>query len=370
MKTTLHLTPHDTLFFRDGRPFERNDESWARGIFPPPPTVFRGALRSWYLVQDTQRITALNEKRDPTEKISIRAWYLWDTKKKERLFIPPADLLRNEEGAFFHLQLTENVLTSAQSSHVLAANEKKPEVLRENYLLTEEGFEAYLSGTFPQKKSEGEKYLRPLSETLIDEPKVGIGRNNRTHVSEEGQLYRVGMQRLKNTAFEIGVDWGQCDPGLSAGKTGILKLGGEGKTVNFEVAQKNPTTASNPSSSFKEGELFKVYVQTPVIFHQGWLPDFLDQETHEGVIKGVGKVRLLSAALDKPKSVGGFDMKKREPKRMLRAVPEGAVYFFEALEKINLPRFLNWQEAINETNYKQDGFGQIYIAKVADNQKP
>ena len=42
----LKLQPLDTLFFRDGKPFSRGDESWADGNFPPNPSVIYGAMRT------------------------------------------------------------------------------------------------------------------------------------------------------------------------------------------------------------------------------------------------------------------------------------------------------------------------------------
>ncbi|MEX2381429.1 MAG: type III-B CRISPR module-associated Cmr3 family protein, partial [Opitutales bacterium] len=44
---TLHLIPQDAWFFRDGRPYtkEENDQSDVESLFPPVPSTLSGALR-------------------------------------------------------------------------------------------------------------------------------------------------------------------------------------------------------------------------------------------------------------------------------------------------------------------------------------
>ena len=43
---TIQLDALDTLFFKDGKPFSLGEETWADGIFPPPPSVVYGATRT------------------------------------------------------------------------------------------------------------------------------------------------------------------------------------------------------------------------------------------------------------------------------------------------------------------------------------
>jgi CRISPR/Cas system CMR-associated protein Cmr3 (group 5 of RAMP superfamily) len=46
MITNYLLRPYDKLFVKDGRPMSLEDDTAASGLFPPPPSVFFGALRS------------------------------------------------------------------------------------------------------------------------------------------------------------------------------------------------------------------------------------------------------------------------------------------------------------------------------------
>lgn len=49
----LFMQAEDVLLFRDGRPFNAGSDHEARSLFPPPPSVIQGVLRSHYLVHKT-----------------------------------------------------------------------------------------------------------------------------------------------------------------------------------------------------------------------------------------------------------------------------------------------------------------------------
>ena len=66
-----------------------------------------------------------------------------------------------------------------------------------------------------------------------------------------------------------------------------------------------------------------LYLATPAIFENGWRPESFEQATG---------LALRAAAVGKPRIIGGWDWKKKRPKRLWRAVPAGSVYFFELPE--------------------------------------
>ena len=61
------LAPTDTLFFRDGRPYNQDDDglAHARSLFPPHPSTLTGALRA---------ALALGRTHDPRvhERLRVR----------------------------------------------------------------------------------------------------------------------------------------------------------------------------------------------------------------------------------------------------------------------------------------------------------
>jgi CRISPR-associated protein Cmr3 len=68
----IELNPLDTLFFRDGKPFAMGEETWADGIFPPPPSVIYGALRTAWFANNIEEFVRLkiNNKLDD-EKVDL-----------------------------------------------------------------------------------------------------------------------------------------------------------------------------------------------------------------------------------------------------------------------------------------------------------
>src|SRR5690606_5857344 len=106
------------------------------------------------------------------------------------------------------------------------------------------------------------------------------------------------------------------------------KLGGQSKASYYTHKNVDITFIDEIEENKK---YFKLYLLTPGLFKNGWLPGVINKETK---ILTVGKVKakLLTAAIGKPKYLSGFDLKDNKPKPNLRAVPEGSVYYFELLE--------------------------------------
>jgi CRISPR-associated protein Cmr3 len=150
--------------------------------------------------------------------------------------------------------------------------------------------------------------------------------------------------------IDLAVDFS----GIELEEKGLLRLGGEGKAVSYEVIE-NKQEFGFPEIK-KE---FVMYLATPAIFTNGWLPGFINPDDFTGeIMKGL-KVKLVSAILSRPQLIGGFDMKDLKPKPMLKAVPAGSVYFFEIqsgdgklLQTIN-------GKSISDYNEKE-GFGISY----------
>ncbi len=198
-----------------------------------------------------------------------------------------------------------------------------------------------------------------LSDYITLEPKIGIGRNRTTRTtSDEQKLYRVEMQRPENESGEqlsLVVKFN----GLDIPPRGFMKLGGEGKATYYK--ETNETTIEAPKLG---GNIFKIYLATPAIFNHGWLPLGLRMEENLiGTYKEL-KLKLLTAAVGKYISIGGFDMKKKKSKIMYRAVPAGSVYYFKLLngdmsEVISI--FHN--KSISDIQAKE-GFGISFVGEV------
>ena len=145
---------------------------------------------------------------------------------------------------------------------------------------------------------------------------------------------------------------------------GLFTLGGEGKTVRFEKINNNPLEdLENMNFELKDG-IFKLYLATPAIFENGWLPRWINAETLEGEKDGI-KLKLIACAIGKYLRIGGWDMAKNEPKPMYKAVPAGSVYYFKVLNGAssndvkNIFHFKN----ISDIN-PEEGFGLSCVGVV------
>ncbi|MCG8331774.1 MAG: type III-B CRISPR module-associated protein Cmr3 [Chitinophagales bacterium] len=361
----IRIKALDTLFFRDGKPFNMADESWATGIFPPPPSVLYGALRSAFLSQ--KGFNSNNIKI--SENLKIRNLFFEQENinngSLKRIHWAPYDLSATDLGNkikqkihLLHLRMSKNINSQKYKfKYQLFPPEKKEGVFLNvdtvggpEYLVT--GFEeSYVkTGNLP-------KSLIQLSKVITTEPKVGIGRNNYTHVSDESALYRVGMQRLAGNQYRLNIiiDF----DGLDLAPSGVLKIGGEGKSAFYKIYHDRSIQIPFPTL---EKDIFKLYLATPALFENGWRPSWLSQDG-SGNYKGI-ELQLLTAAIGKPIHIGGFDIRKKEPKPMLKAVPPGTVYYFKLLKggQKELKNAFH-QKCISDRRQKE-GFGLAFVCNL------
>ena len=358
----IEINPLDTLFFRDGKPFTMGEDTWADAIFPPSPSVIYGALRSAYFANHIGKFQKLKNENnldvkgeDPTLNLKIKSIYL---KINDEIFFPiPLDLVKkkNEENKALkiHNKKSEFISNSKVQQHLIYSNDENIENIKDG-ILNDLDFTEYLN-----LKSKEFYYLK-LSDYLISEPKVGIARSSNTHTTEEGKLYRVDMKRLAkdNNQISMVVDFDNLD----IPKQGLLKLGGEGKSAKY---QKINTQLEIDFPEFAENETqFKLVLTSPAIFENGWIPKWIKKDSLEGEYNGL-KLKLITAVIGKPVHIGGFDMKKRMPKPMYKAVPAGSVYYFELDENGKMDEV---REKFHNKNisdiYPEQGFGHCYVGKV------
>ncbi|HMO41106.1 MAG TPA: type III-B CRISPR module-associated protein Cmr3 [Saprospiraceae bacterium] len=314
---SLQINAADTLFFRDGRPFNMGEDTYAQGIFPPPPSVLYGALRTAYMAADTtgQPLSALITA---TGALTIHNLFL--KSDKDILYAPlPADLFVDKDGniTFPELKKEKEVpVSSIPTPQMLYHNTNgKPD--GQPRLVTLEILKDYLDNGNQQPTFKNV----PLKDFTEKETKLGIARSNATRTSDEGMLYRMEMVRLEkqqeDKTWQSLSFWVQYDGIILPTETWV-RIGGDKKATYINSCQLSienllprPTLQSNQ---------FKIYLATPALFEAGWYPENLLAK-HD--------LELIAAAVGKPLHLGGFDMVKRGPKPMLKAVPAGSVYYVQ-----------------------------------------
>lgn len=382
----IALEPLDTLFFRDGKPFTMEEDTWADTMILPYPSVLYGALRSTYfanhseLFKELTQEKKLNTSEDPTTNLRITGIYyeLLHDKRNLGPHLPlPRDLvqLKNRDPKELKREkreLTYKVVTLERcqrnsnycSDYVSCSQNIDPLVHSQEVTRLDTGLISIVdyNGYYRTYSNMENILARSIRDHIVLEPKVGISLNPKTRSSQKHRLYRVGMYRYKGLRLLIQFS------GLTLPDKGIMKLGGEGRAVSYQSRTEN--ISIEEPEKINDG-LFKLYLATPAIFEQGgWLPDSLDPTSLSGSIRGI-EVELLAASIGKHRSIGGFDMLTKQPKPMRQAVPAGSVYYFQAKNKTSpesiIEAFHGKSLQGNDSNnitYKQQGFGIAYVAAM------
>lgn len=375
----LLITPLDTLFFRDGKPFDMGEGTWADGIFPPFPSTVYGALRTAYIARCGGLEKFLNGAMKmqigtpaPTEKGVFRIKGIFVHKGGDSYFPSPLDLVYDKDSPKSEKDKVYS-MTAHESGDLFFSNNLLKEYLfpknmenadtAENVLISLESLNEYLNS------EHDEFHVTPKSTFIKFEPKVGIKRNNESHSSEEAHLYRVAMNRLaevdtggKINDVSLVVD---CEGLDQPDDVCVIKLGGDGKTAvcqtinDFEYPQlKEPTL-----KLISESKRFKIYFATHAIFEHGWFPHGVDQNDMEWHKENLS-IRIISGCIGKPAHIGGWDMHNRKPKPMKKAVPAGSVYHCEILhgtvdEIIHAFHYRNISDYLPE-----EGYGLTFIGGI------
>lgn len=362
MTKTIELEALDTLFFRDGKPFTMGEDTWAEGIFPPLPSVIYGALRTAYFSEDIERFKTIKTK-DDSALLKITSYCY---KYGSRIYFPmPLDLIevvhQKNKGPRKELRLLklnihdkENFTSSVPTSHFLESDTNNYDVV-ENGIINSLDLANYLAVNMSSAD------YHSLNDFTFLEPKVGIGMNNDTRTANDGQLYRVGMQRLDQLSFAVGFEFEQL-----YSIPAMIRLGGEGKAVQCQsIESKEICQKISIPMPLIVGKRFKLYLATPALFTYGWKPSWMttDYSEHNGI-----KIRLLAAAVGRAVPVGGFDIQKKEPKVMRKAVPAGSVYYLELeneTDNTRLERLFHQKSISDIADSQLQGFGITFVGGVS-----
>jgi CRISPR-associated protein Cmr3 len=331
--STIVLDAFDTLFFRDGKPFSMGDDTWADGMFPPSPSVINGALRSGYFSHHIEQLAVAATDADPTGHLCITGICYKLVPDNNYYYPVPLDIaepvdksvkLQRQEANFKRYAVemlglffpAAGITTSMGSTYGMVYGASGQLETIENGLVEINELKGYLCSGRLQSAAK-------LSDYVCNEPKVGIGRDNKRGTSSDtGQLYRVEMRRPVSVGGKTRLAIVVRFKHLQLPDNGVLRFGAEGKCVSYTAGIMPEIDISELEQS--ESNRFKLYLSTPAFFDRGWKASWMERGDYNGL-----QFSLLGASIGKPLSLGGFNMKERRPKQMHRAVPAGSVYYFE-----------------------------------------
>lgn len=363
----------DSLFFRDSKPFAAGESFRAKSAFPPTPYPFAGALRTKILVDhgvdfETFKDWQNTPPNDPMQ-IQIRKWIGTPQDYGQLQIRGPLLASQKSDGSlavYFQVPLNlfaKNWLSPLKESmpesscnppegcmniadlHLLWSRREIGKELT-GHFLDEKGLSGYLRQKFELIKREDDEpsITYGAEELYTTEPRIGIKRPGSTRTAETGMFYLAEFIKfIEYTGRRLGFILELKDFPQHLLQHGIMALGGEKRAAECrhiegalqEILCPGGSTYRKLVEQVRSTGRLKLYLASPAIFVQGWLPDCFDRNTMKlkddhPLIKDEGiSLTLIGACVGKPVSIGGWDLAQRGPRKMWRAVPTGSVYFLE-----------------------------------------
>lgn len=337
MSTWRFIQPVDTLSLRGNKLFGAAGDFGESG-FPPRPSVLAGALRSLLLAQAGPQIDSFAQGRrlQDTELDRILGTPVAPGDFVLRGVFPacrgadgqvdllwplPSDLLVFDSGetvrALEPQSLPQDIQASTPEELPQLAILRQPEAAKPEggWLLNQAGMAAYLAG-LPIKP----EHLVKQSSLWAREPRVGIGLSRASRTAEDGKLFTVehtAPRQPEHNGLAVGLAVAVDGAGDRLPSGGFLRLGGDGRAAAL-TTMPVPAWPSHLDTIRRTGR-FKLVLTTPGLFAEGWRPTLPD---------GLA-ARLVCAATPRFEVISGWDLAAWAPKAAERAVPTGAVYWFE-----------------------------------------
>ena len=334
MANALRIAPTDTLMFRDGRPFNQDDEgaAAAESLFPPPPPTLAGAVRLAIARQhgfppepwpEDLVGNGVNWQCQTTPLGKLRFGALRMELDGTPLLPAPAHLGRGKiAGAggravdsYHLLGLPERALFSSDMSDPsrgdvifpMAPPDTKGFKALQDHWLTFDGMLSVLDGSCPVPQD----ILSP-AELYQSESHVGIGIGATTRLVNEGQLYTARFIRLRD-GVRLCLEVEGLPEGLEVFNQ---RLGGEHRQAHFTPAN---TVETLPQVD-PDGLNYTLIAIAPV---------FLDHEPLPGMTFEGLPGHLVSACIPKPFMLGGWGSREHGPLPLRPIMPAGTVFFLQ-----------------------------------------
>lgn len=329
----MKITSTDSLFFGGGKPFDSSHDSWTDSTFLPNPSVLWGALFS--VLYREKRINIVNGKvsEEERKKLNIKNIYLYNEEQTTVLTPAPLDIFVDSDGKNYISKYRDLDFISNYPLEVISSIDTDREVkpLENHFIEINSLYQHYT------KKYAKNLILYNFDDLFVADYKIGIEIDKESKIAKDKHLYRIDLTQFKKDwSFLVEYD---CD--IEFKESGLLKLGGEGKTAQYKKIEKPiglesaDKTKSKILEELEDAKYFKVLFKTPAYFKNGWKPNHSN---------------LVCANVGKYISIGGFDMETNRPKKMNRYVPAGSVYVFKKDGKMVIS---------NKDNESYKGFGSF-----------
>ncbi len=332
----VRLEPVDTLFFRDGTPFAGGSapQEDVGSLFPPYPTTTVGALRAALALCNgwngcgrwPERLDAvLGDGPNDPGALAVDGPFL--LRNCEPLFPAPRHLLGSGEAGRWTPRLLLRPgpgvmcdLGDAVRLPEAPRTSEDVETLKigEGVWLTRSGMEAVLNGALPAVDD-----ILSHERLWSEEVRIGLQRDGDTRTAMEGMLYSTRHVRLRR-----GVALGLRVAGVPDGWTRpfgrMIPLGGESRSVECREWDGELTFEAPLETIMDSGRAMAVALS----------PLDIEQDLYCGrrPLTALGGARVVSACLNRPQRIGGWDSLACAPLPLRCVLPPGSVLFCEIPE--------------------------------------
>jgi CRISPR-associated protein Cmr3 len=377
------LRPIDAWFFCDGRPYEGDEstQTWVQSQFPPPAPTVVGALRLALARQQgfsgrgtwsgalgavlgdgpgdlgALRFVGPRLRRGGEDLFPVPRHVLGE-------LVPPGD----EEDIDPESWVPRDFLVPEAMPGVvsdLGGSAGEPLWLPQRVgmdtgarqlrhqadrWVTAAGLAQVLRGALPEAKQ-----IAAAGALWQLEPRVGLERVWSTRTAKEGALYSPSYVRLdRHVSVVMGIS------GLPGGWSvpSALTLGGESRMASCEPLAQELDAPECPAETIRQRRRVAVILLTPAcLMSSAGAPAWPGPGKP---MPGLPGLRVVSACVDHPVLIGGFDGRLRQPLPLRPFAPAGSVWFCEREEGADIGEILaRHGEGIGEdTAY---GFGQIAL---------
>lgn len=349
------VRPNDVVIFRQSTHFDAGEGATASGTFPPTGIPFMGAFRARIIADRGLSFRDFAVDRDIPRRIEGLRKLIGGVDDYGQLQLNGPWIASKSDGVitcYFPTPMdAPNLKTKRFSDNGCLSwpTDENGNEIKLNLLLADhsdvERDERWLPSLAMHNYLCGNGYETDLEAPWGQEDSVGI---------EIGRGRAVAPSMLYRTEFVRFNDWDErirvkaelgflmrfpMPDGIES--HGIIALGGEGRTATYFPVQdpgshtENVISGTEIKNRLVRSRRFKLYLSTPAVFKNGWYPDFLHADGNRltGHICGAG-FELVAAAVGKPVTISGWNMRKRQPRPLYRAVPAGSVYHFEFKSEI------------------------------------
>lgn len=328
----------DTLFFRDGTPHNAGEGGGLgiKSIFPPYIFTLQGAIRAGLAVGQgwTPGDSSFPEElgdSDNLGKISFEGPYL---KYSEDYLLPvPLNLLNRDLKEFSRVVPHKTYDTDMGRIRLpVLVEDIRGAKTMDNYMIKEDVLKDLLNG---EKLNLNKEDFIEKSELWEEEERTGIGIEKSTRTSKQGMLYFTSHIR-PNSELSIAIKVKGINENWHQKVPPVLPLGGEGRMATVKIDDDKNIIPPMPKLKVEAGKIrFTVTLITPGCI---WPLEGTEKTTKEMgnlIKKGYSSIpgNCVSACIGKLKQVGGFDIKKREPRPLMPIIPAGSMWFYEGEAK-------------------------------------